>query len=563
MKREGREISSLIEDLNNKIAAIEKVTMNNIDVAAIALRDAPELPQITMQQLRKEQIAPAKNRLDAANIGLERAKIQGLTKGLFAFKEKREVKDAKANFDEQNLLLNTDAQVNNRKALIESRSQSRLIHQARKQSLQVLKTQQAQISSQIRVIKKFCGDLSDSSGRGAWIAANTAREIAEIIALTKANNLLSAVEKIKSLRFQRLPPEDVFDRWKKIAVSYVSEIRQKSVGYVALAPFPGLTEPSLKLAKYQCRQTAWRSCISTAYHPADRWLALATHLADPASTLEHVHWIIYWSFFAELQKFAGEIKGGHPSEDVLTGRLMAYLNKRLTTWAKQNLEELGYPNAKAVLEFVHTAGGGAEAVTGADIGIIVNIDVGTLKVAKVALLQAKISHGGVADIGSKKSGMAKLTQLQKLNDRDRDFYLIYHVASGPSLPMLPTVTTAAHFRERLGQNQAALEKEHIAVNTREVGWDFASFITFGLCTANSAIGKTVPSGINPLEVLTENGATSLPRYVLVVSLSDHDREFEPVLQSLREMTGKQRGPNVELSIEPDEHRNHPDLGHEM
>ncbi|WAH62354.1 hypothetical protein [Xanthomonas hortorum] len=155
---------------------------------------------------------------------------------------------------------------------------------------------------------------------------------------------------------------------------------------------------------------------------------MATHLADPASTLEHVHWIIYWSFFAELQKFAGEIKSGHPSEDVLTGRLMAYLNKRLTTWGKQNLEELGYPNAKAVLKFVHTAGGGAEAVTGADIGIIVNIDVGRLKVAKVALLQAKISHGGVADIGSKKSGMAKLTQLQKLNDRDRDFYLIYHVA---------------------------------------------------------------------------------------------------------------------------------------
>ncbi|WAH62352.1 hypothetical protein [Xanthomonas hortorum] len=130
--------------------------------------------------------------------------------------------------------MNTDVQVNNRKALIESRSQSRLIHQARKQSLQVLKTQQAQISSQIRVIKKFCDDLSDSSGRGAWIAANTAREIAEIIALTKANKPLSAVEKIKSLRFQRLPPEDVFDRWKKIAGSYVSEIRQKSVGYVAL-----------------------------------------------------------------------------------------------------------------------------------------------------------------------------------------------------------------------------------------------------------------------------------------------------------------------------------------
>ncbi|WAH62350.1 hypothetical protein [Xanthomonas hortorum] len=82
---------------------VEAAAKNNINVAAIALRDAPELPQITMQQLRKEQIAPAKNRLDAANIGLERAKIQGLTKGLFAFKERREVKDAKANFDKQNL----------------------------------------------------------------------------------------------------------------------------------------------------------------------------------------------------------------------------------------------------------------------------------------------------------------------------------------------------------------------------------------------------------------------------------------------------------------------------
>ncbi|MBV6829935.1 hypothetical protein [Xanthomonas euvesicatoria] len=563
MKQEGREISLLVEYLINEIAVIEKTAKNKVDVAAIALRNAPELPQITMQQLRQEQIAPAKNRLDMANIDLERAKIQGLTKGFFAFKAKREVKDAKANFDKQNLLLDTDAQINDRKALIESRSRSRAIHQASKQELQVLKTQQAHISSQIGVIKKMCNDLSESNRRGAWIAANTARELSEILVLTKANDPLSAAAKIKSLSFQRLPPEEVFDHWKKITGSYAAEITQKSVGYVALAPFLGLTEPSLELAKHQCKPTAWRSHISTSQHPADRWLALATHLADPASILEHVHWIIYWSFFSELQQFAGEIRSGHPSEDVLTGRLMAYLNRRLTTWGKQSLEQLGYPNAKAILKFVHTAGGGAEAITGADIGIIVNIDVGKLKVAKVALLQAKISHRGEADIGSKKSGMAKLTQLQKLNDRDRDFYLIYHVASGPSLPMLPTITTASHFREILGQDDAALEKEHITVKTREVGWDFASFITFGLCTANSAIGKTVPSGINPLEVLTENGATSLPRYVLVVSLSDHDREFEPVLQSLLEVAAKQRGPNVELSMEPDEHRNHPDLGLEM
>lgn len=85
-------------------------------------------------------------------------------------------------------------------------------------------------------------------------------------------------------------------------------------------------------------------------------------------------------------------------------------------------------------------------------------------------------------------------------------------------------------------DETALSRPRILANTRDFGWDLASFVAFGLCAPGSTLGVDVASDQDPLEVLQAGGRSSLPKYVVVVSMSDDERGHTHMLTRLNKET---------------------------
>jgi hypothetical protein len=380
--------------------------------------------------------------------------------------------------------------------------------------------------------------LTDAVERNAWLGVDAVGDVDLIARYAREGRWESALKAVERVTYQRLPTEALISEWKAANEMKVAAIETKRAGFSAMAPFRGLIKPTLELAATAFSASVWEGAMARFDALSDQWHALPRLLSDPTNVLRQIQWIFYWAFLTESQQFAEDLTQAKANEDILTGDLSGVIRKQLRDWAKPRLEALGYPKASARLDMVRTAGQKGEAMTGADIGIIVNLEVGDLQVHKVALLQAKLSANGSANIGSKASERDHLTQLQKLNVPDRDFYMFYHQSVTGSPSMLPTVTPVSLMVNTHKLDAAALARENVTVRTRDYGWDLASFVAFGLCDPAGQIGRRVAPGADPLEALKEGGRTSLPQYVVFVSLADDEHSYAHVLTLLNQ--AKQR-----------------------
>lgn len=427
-------------------------------------------------------------------------------------------------------------QVLRREAESKRRADRHAAHKARNEALQTardLLKRRRQANADLGLI---LAPLIDAIKRGAWLAENAASLLAAAAVAAKSGRWVDVTETMAKISFQVLPSVTRIQQWETECDDLFKLINDKSYGFNAVARYPGLVGPSLNLTKSRCHAQAWTRAMECRPALADQWHALPECIAPATSLVEPVQWILYWAFLEECQHFAERRHQAKAHEDYLSGVLFGSLDRRLSGQAKSRLQELGYPRAKVNLGIVQLAGLKPEASTGADVGLVVRLSVGDLHVHKVALLQAKVSEGGRANIGSKLTGPSKRTQLQKLNETERDFFLFYHAGNGATPTPLPTVTSVQHFVNAGQLSDAALEEPTIRVSTQENGWEFACFFAFGLCTPANGVGKEVPVGSDPLDVLMVDGATSLPDYMIVVSLSDDNFENENTMQQL-----KQRG----------------------
>jgi len=501
--------------------------------ATATLLSAPDAEPKTVDQLLEDAMEVAKSELAAAQARLDEIDRLPWWKSIWLRPAAQKAKnDAEGAYQRKLRYEKGDVAVRARRADSDLRALTRANHAACKEAQRLAKENLKRCEREEIVLKELCEPLSVALDRKAWLGRTTDGFLNLSVSHAKRRDFGSAAKALQSIEFQRLPSEDQFKKWALEYRKVLGGMKQKSAGFAATAAYPGLVKPSLELAKVRFHEAAWVGLIERYKDLPDRWHALPASMVTHRALIEPVQWVIYWAFLVGSQSFADSAGPADINEDVLTGMLTQALKGQLADSAKSRLLQLGYPKAKANFDFLHLAGKKGEFATGADIGLVILLDVGDLRVRKVALLQAKVSVDGRADIGSKPSGPAKLTQLQKLRDDERDFFVFYHRTNGTSPSPLPTVTSVKQLRESGTLSTGDLARLSIGAKPREQGWDLATFVAFGLCTPASALGKEVPDDADPLEAMIAGGRDSLPKYMVVVSLSHDEPEYHRAMSPL-------------------------------
>lgn len=549
--------SLLLEVLQAAVDA-KALAQAHVDQAATALRSTADAEPRTVEMLLEDALSASKAELAAALAQLDKAKGAPLLKRWSLGRAaRREVADALSQLEHKTKIEMQAGHARQRAIDSNLRATQHAAHEACKLTLRQASSTLTKYTQLEKVLETLCGPLRRAIDCGAWLARDTEARMTNASQFARGGRWDQVAKIFQGLRFQIPPSERKLTEWASERRKLVSRIVNQRSGFSATAAFPGLIDPSLTLAKGRCHADAWEQAVDCYLESPDRWHALPACLLTPGALIEPTQWVLYWAFLIESQGFAESASAAISHEDVLTGMLTQALKGQLENATKTRLLNLGYPQAKANLSFLQLAGLQSEFKTGADIGLVIQINVGDFSVNKVALLQAKVSIDGTADIGSKPSGPHKLTQLQKLTDAKRDFFLFYHRTEGLSPAALPTVTSVNHFVSSRKMTANDLAKLSVSVKTRLQGWDLASFIAFGLCTPANSMGKDVPVGSDPLEALMAGGRDFLPAYMIVVSFGHDETGYHKIMTPLQErgydaMRTPRRGHRLQQAREPDE-----------
>ena len=74
---------------------------------------------------------------------------------------------------------------------------------------------------------------------------------------------------------------------------------------------------------------------------------------------------------------------------------------------------------------------------------------------------------------------------------------------------------AEHLQQRLFDTQRDLEARYLPLDARMSGWDWASFVSFGLCNVQSDTGEKFDTIEDILSVSCSGSTGQLPRYIHV------------------------------------------------
>lgn len=367
-------------------------------------------------------------------------------------------------------------------------------------------------------LKEILGRLDETLQRKGWVSAKAITVLDNILPCLLQGNVTTAVELAGKLNFQTMPTLQQIARWKTETTAELEKAREEgSVGFAALATYTAIVTATTELALATCTPQVGRE-VRQDPAPDDRWYHLAYQLTTPENLVHPVQWALYWAGFKSAQAFSRDLSLAKAHEEHHSGGVLSLFRSEAERWAGTQIDAMGYPGPKALIGTLSLGGGAAEAHLGADFGIIVDINVGGLVVRKVALLQGKLSTNGFANIGSKPSGPKYLTQLQKLNDPERDFYAFYHRGVRHASSPWPTVNWA----HALVCPETDLQASSIKVSTRGGGWDWASFVAFGLCSDSSGIGRTVESHEDALDILGGAARDMLPSHLIFVAAGGGD-----------------------------------------
>lgn len=377
-----------------------------------------------------------------------------------------------------------------------------------------LKSYRSQYKALTDFQKAAASPIAAAGGEG-WLADDFAGHFEKITALIQNGHIADATTLLPKLVFQARPSKDRYAGWQQEAEDILDAVYRSHNGLPVTGGFSDIARASAKLAiTSMCSASAEK--IASCSHPADQWQLLPLQAASPLSFNVDVLWTIYWAMLQCEQQMAGIIA----HEDILNGRFSANVENWLARWAAKRIQAFGYPSSYSYLGTLQLANTREEARTGADIGVIITLNVGGLRCRKAVLLQAKRAKQGIANVGSTKGQLPKLSKLPRAG-----YYLFYH--ESPSTPFcpVPTVSSAELLQQRVLDMQKSPEDHYLRLDVRTCGWDWASFVSFGLCNAQSGIGETFDDA---LSILGSGSAGYLPQYVYVVAI-----ENEPYVLELK------------------------------
>ena len=388
--------------------------------------------------------------------------------------------------------------------------------------------------------------LKQTLARRGWVSANTAAVLEQVHYQLLQRDVLAALEESKKLIFQVMPAQQSLAEWGEETQGFLKQARSEgAVGFTALASFGAIVSDATALVLAGCT-SAVRQAVVQDQEPVDRWYHLADQLTRPEQVVHWLQWAVYWACFQTAQRFAKDMSLAEAHEEHSTGAFLNSFRSEVERWAGPKIDAMGFPQVTSFMGTLALGGTAAEARLGADFGIIVEINVGGLVVRKVALVQGKVSKNGVADIGSLPSGPQKLTQLQKLNDPQRDFYVFYHRGLRQASVPWPTLNRVSS----LVSPATDLNAGSLKVPTRKCGWDWPAFIAFGLCSDTSGVGRLLKDDEDALDVLSGGQRQLLPSRLIVVAAGGGDYSLN--LQQRVHQHYADLGTNYQRAMEKDD-----------
>lgn len=387
---------------------------------------------------------------------------------------------------------------------------------------QELKSHVATHSAVSRFHQNAAEAVSAAIGNG-WLAPDFPDRFRAMAIQVETENITGATPHLSALVFQRQPPTATYDQWQKEANGIRDEAYQKYTGIAASGAYPEVIARSIELARDALRETPARTLASYA-HATDQWQVLSALLADPRHFRTDALWAVYWSMLQCEQWVTNTFSEADAHEDVLSGKLTAQIDRWLSDWAGSRVRQFGYPEIQSYMGTLEIASTGEETRLGADIGLIVDLDIGGLVCRKVALFQAKKTKQGRANIGSDSGQLPKLAALPRMG-----FYLFYHQSQYPLRSPAPTICSAHTLADLVTKDNKSPGAGFLPVNVRTLGWDWASFVSFGMCQPASELGESFVTVDDALKILGGGDPRHLPKYLHVIAITD-----EPRVLALRE-----------------------------
>lgn len=384
-----------------------------------------------------------------------------------------------------------------------------------------LKTCRSRHAALTKFQKAAAAPIAAACNEG-WLADDFAEHFESIAALVQQGHILNATKYLPKLIFQTCPSAEAYACWRQEAQDILNNVYRSSIGVPITGALTDIVQGSAELAVASMREAPARNLASCS-HPTDQWQLLPLLAASPLHFTVDVLWAIYWGMLQCEQQMAVLLADTKAHEDILNGRFSAYFENWLTEWAAKRISAFGYPSASSYLGTLQLANTPEEARTGADIGVIISLNVGGLRCRKAVLLQAKRAKRGVADIGSTKGQLPKLSRLPNAS-----YYLFYHESPSTLFPPVPTVSSAELLRQRILDMQKDPGARSLKLDVRTSGWDWASFVSFGLCNEQSDIGEKFDTIENALSILGSGSMGELPQYIHVVAI-----ENEPYVLELK------------------------------
>jgi len=350
-----------------------------------------------------------------------------------------------------------------------------------------------------------------------WAASDFAASFYALVAYARAGDLRSARAQLARLHFQRKPAQTAYAKWSQEAHLIRQSAYARYAGMAATGAYPDIAGRSITLAHSFLRPDVAEALLKCS-HSADRWQVLSGALADPRHFRVDALWAVYWAMFQAAQSVEDVLSQSAEHEDPITGKLLAELNHWLSGWGAQHARGFGYPETTSYMGTLAIASKGEEARLGADIGIIVDLQIGDYQSRKVALFQAKKARQGITDIGSTSGQLAKLAARP-----DVGYYLFYHQSDWLVHAPAPTVCAAHELAEQVTSRGRRIDAGHLKMDVRTTGWDWASFVGFGLCDPGSGLGQAFNTPNDALDKLGGGNPGKLPTYLYMIAIADEPR----------------------------------------
>ncbi|HAV2022696.1 TPA: hypothetical protein QIF24_000818 [Citrobacter koseri] len=374
--------------------------------------------------------------------------------------------------------------------------------------------------SAINQLHNLASDAIQAARNRGWCAPDFQKQFARFVVLVKNNKIEQSLAQLQKLVFQRQPASSDYEEWKREAGNVLCKAYQQYAGMVASGSYSEIARNSIRLATPMLKKKAGE--MLTAFnHPAEQWQVLSECLTDPRRLRTDALWAIYWAMYQCGQWVSSTISESDAHEDVLTGKVTAQIDRWLAGWATERLRKFGYPEMRSYMGTLEIASTTEETRLGADIGLVVDLNIGSLVCKKVALFQAKKSLSGVANIGSNAGQLAKLSRRPNTG-----FYLFYHQSPCRVMGPAPSVCSAHELEKQLTLLGKNIDATHLPLNVYTMGWDWASFVSFGLCNPGSQTGESFSTIEEAFTILGNGDTRNLPKYLHVISIADEPRVKE-------------------------------------